>query len=279
MEERPFTWFPKLTRVLQSLPAEAVAEFALAITAYGTAGTEPEFTTPWLLAVFEGVREDIDHSISARTKNKGGRPSKKGDGENRRENGGFEKQKPTETPVSGNENQFQNPETPVSQNENQFPKAETPVSGKPQNTKPVSENGNPPLIIHNSTEQYRTVQDSTVHTEKTNLDVSGCSDAGDGFPAFLHAALDAWNGAMGQTVLAFPEKARLGLRQAFDNGRTPDDLARALANARRDWEPRYITPGSVFGGNFESLLNRGDPPDDGGLEGHGPRSVPSGGGW
>lgn len=71
-----FTWFPKLTRVLEALPPEHVAEMALAIAQYGTDGAEPEFSTPILMAVFEGVREDIDASVNARTCNKGGRPRK-----------------------------------------------------------------------------------------------------------------------------------------------------------------------------------------------------------
>ncbi len=258
MEERTFTWFPKLTRVLQSLPAEAVAEFALAITAYGTAGTEPEFTTPWLLAVFEGVREDIDNSVNARTKNRGGRPSKKGKEENRRENGGFEV--------------CETSKTPVSQNENQFPKAETPVSKKTEDAKQVSENGNPPYISHTIPSHTNTGhtnptqsspdQDNPCHATACHEGGSGGrSDpggGGDGFPAFLHAALDAWNEATGQTVLAFPERARLGLRQAFDNGRTPDDLKAVLRKTAGVWEPRYVTPNAVFGDKFETWLNRPD---------------------
>ena len=81
MAENKFTWFPKLTRVLQALPPEFVAEMAMAIAEYGTDGTEPEFSTPILGAVFAGIREDIDASVNARTCNKGGRPRKEHAGE------------------------------------------------------------------------------------------------------------------------------------------------------------------------------------------------------
>ena len=124
---RIFTWFPKLTRVLETLPPENVAEFAMAVAEYGTNEEEPVFSSPLLAAVFEGVREDIDNSINARQKNKGGRPKK-----NPRENGGLEVSETQETPVMENENQFSKTETPVMENEN--------------HSEEVSKNGNPPYI-------------------------------------------------------------------------------------------------------------------------------------
>ena len=124
---RIFTWFPKLTRVLETLPSENVAEFAMAVAEYGTNEEEPTFSSPLLAAVFEGVREDIDNSINARQKNKGGRPKK-----NPRENGGLEVSETQETPVMENENQFSKTETPVMENEN--------------HSEEVSKNGNPPYI-------------------------------------------------------------------------------------------------------------------------------------
>ena len=124
---RIFTWFPKLTRVLETLPPENVAEFAMAVAEYGTNEEEPTFSSPLLAAVFEGVREDIDNSINARQKNKGGRPKK-----NPRENGGLEVSETQETPVMENENQFSKTETPVMENEN--------------HSEEVSKNGNPSYI-------------------------------------------------------------------------------------------------------------------------------------
>lgn len=98
-EGRTFTWFPKLTRVMEALPAENVAEFAMAVAEYGTNAIEPAFSSPILAAVFEGVREDIDNSVNARHRNKGGRPRK-----NASENGGSGVSETQETPVSQTEN-------------------------------------------------------------------------------------------------------------------------------------------------------------------------------
>lgn len=113
MEERTFSWFPKLTRVMASLPPEHVAEFAMAVANYGTNGVEPAFENPLMAAVFEGVRMDIDNSLTNKYRNKGGRPPK-----NPRENGGSEVSETSKTPVSENKNP----------------------------TKPVSETGNPSYI-------------------------------------------------------------------------------------------------------------------------------------
>lgn len=124
---RTFTWFPKLTRVMQALPAENVAEFALAVTDYGTNGVEPSFSSPILAAVFEGVREDIDNSLNARYRNKGGRPKK-----NLSENGGSEVSETQETPVSENEN----PGVEVSENGNPSYISQT----KPNQTIPIQSN-------------------------------------------------------------------------------------------------------------------------------------------
>ena len=76
-ERRKFTWFPKFTDVLKSLPPDMVGEMAIAIADYGTSGKEPEFGNKLMLAVFAGIREDIDNSINARHRNKGGRPKRK----------------------------------------------------------------------------------------------------------------------------------------------------------------------------------------------------------
>ena len=76
-ERMKFTWFPKFTDVLKSLPHDMVGEMAIAIADYGTIGKEPEFCNQLMLAVFAGIREDIDNSINARHRNKGGRPKRK----------------------------------------------------------------------------------------------------------------------------------------------------------------------------------------------------------
>lgn len=80
-----FTWFPKLTAALERVPDGPRGELCWAIIQYGTNGIEPEFADWALSAVFESLREDIDNSLAARNKNKGGRPRKDSKGET----GGF----------------------------------------------------------------------------------------------------------------------------------------------------------------------------------------------
>lgn len=142
MEERTFTWFPKLTRVMASLPPELAAAFAVAVANYGTYGSEPSFENPLMEAVFEGVREDIDNSANNRSKNKGGRPIQKKAQCEPENNPGYEAQKPgfetKETPVFENENPgFDTPETPVTEVEN----PSYIYQAKPSHTKPKKKEG------------------------------------------------------------------------------------------------------------------------------------------
>lgn len=112
-----FTWFPKMTATLERVPEGQRGELCWAIIQYGTNGVEPEFGD-LRDAVFESLREDIDNSIAARNKNKGGRPRKDAksetgvsDGTETSEtgvsengNGGFGVSETSETGVSEPEN-------------------------------------------------------------------------------------------------------------------------------------------------------------------------------
>ena len=113
-----FTWFPKLTAALERVPEGPRGELCWAIIQYGTNGVEPEFTDWALSAVFESLREDIDNSLAARNKNKGGRPRKGG----KRETGVSDSTETTETGVSENGNGgfevLETTETGVSEHEN-----------------------------------------------------------------------------------------------------------------------------------------------------------------
>lgn len=74
---RSFTWFEKFGEVLEALPDENQAEFALAIVRYGSLGEEPEFDSPLMAALFTAIREDVDNSLTKRASaSKGGRPAK-----------------------------------------------------------------------------------------------------------------------------------------------------------------------------------------------------------
>ena len=94
-DKQTFSWFPFMTDILANTPDEVFKEFVMAVCNYGTYGTEPEFSNPFLSMAFEGIRKDIDNSLNARGKNKGGRPKK-----NQEENGGSYQTKTQETPVS-----------------------------------------------------------------------------------------------------------------------------------------------------------------------------------
>lgn len=235
MEERTFTWFPKLTRVMRSLPPELAAEFAVAVANYGTNGIEPSFENPIMEAVFEGVREDIDNSANNRSKNKGGRPSQKKAQDATKNNPGSKTEKPG----------FENPKTPVFENENQgFDTQETPVS----------ESENPSYIYQAKPSHTKPSQDNPPTPLADELD----AEPGE-FEAFAMAALDAFNAETGQDYRSSGGTDWLDLRRIFDNGRTVDDVRAVVRLKLREWgrEPkmrRYVRPSTLFGPKFEEYL-------------------------
>lgn len=76
-----FTWFQSFTDTMLAMEddytPEEILTFFKAVVLYGTYGIEPTFDDRGLRSEFRGVKADIDHSINARTNNKGGRPPKK----------------------------------------------------------------------------------------------------------------------------------------------------------------------------------------------------------
>lgn len=119
-----FTWFPKFTKALERMPEGPRAQMLWAIVQYGANGVEPEFNGDncsvkvgidadgepitvdysWNMeTIFETIREDIDNSVEARARNKGGRPRKakpEPEPEPRNGNGGFEVTETDKTGVS-----------------------------------------------------------------------------------------------------------------------------------------------------------------------------------
>lgn len=119
-----FTWFPKFTKALERMPEGPRAQMLWAIVQYGANGVEPEFNSDncsvevgidadgepitvdysWNMeTIFETIREDIDNSVEARARNKGGRP-RKAKPEPRNGNVGFEVSETDKTGVSESEN-------------------------------------------------------------------------------------------------------------------------------------------------------------------------------
>ena len=57
-----FTWYASFTEILDRLPEDKKAEFALGVIKYGSDGNEPCFEYPLDIA-FEGIRPNIDNSV------------------------------------------------------------------------------------------------------------------------------------------------------------------------------------------------------------------------
>lgn len=243
---RSFTWFEKFGEVMETLPDENQAEFALAIVRYGSLGEEPEFDSPLMAALFTAIREDVDNSLTKRASaSKGGRPPKAD-------------KRQAETNGGGNaETGFDKPKTKPK------PKRETGFGVSETKEKPVSETG-----FDKPKTQANTVQASTSQTRenqtKPNQDDSffpeddpdGCA-----FAEFAAGCIDAFNAETGSDYRwNGGGKLALDLRRMFDAGRTVDD-ARAVVRRKRDeWRGSKrmapcIRPETLFGEKFEGYLN------------------------
>ena len=184
---RSFTWFEKFGEVMEALPTENQAEFALAIVRYGSLGEEPEFDSPLMAALFTAIREDVDNSLTKRASaSKGGRPPK------------ADKRK-AETNGGGNaETGSAKPETKPETNEKPTPETGSEVSET--SAKPVSETGFEKPKTQSNTVQANTVQASTSQTRE-NQAKTGQEDAlfpeddpeANAFAEFAAGCIDAFN--------------------------------------------------------------------------------------
>lgn len=191
MEESKFTWFPKFTKQLELVPEELQAQLVMACIKYGTYGIEPEFNDWSLIAIFEGMKEDIDNSKAARTSNKGGRPPKK--------NGGFETQKQgfleTETGVFEDKNGGFEDAKPI------------PYQSIPNQTNNIKEK-------INKKEKFKppTIEEAEAYSKEANLNVDA--------KAFLEYFSDPdrnWTNSNGKPVKNW--KLTMRTWNTFGNGR------------------------------------------------------------
>ena len=233
---RSFTWFEKFGEVLEALPDENQAEFALAIVRYGSLGEEPEFDSPLMAALFTAIREDVDNSLTKRASaSKGGRPPKAA--------------KP-QVKTNGGAN------------------AETGFDVSETNAKPVSQGGFEQPETSAYINQANTVQANTSQTRENQTKPSQ-EDAlfpeddpeTNAFAEFAAGCIDAFNAETGSDYRwSGGGKLALDLRRMFDAGRTVDD-ARAVVRRKRDeWRGSKrmapcIRPETLFGEKFESYLN------------------------
>lgn len=248
---RSFTWFEKFGEVMEALPDENQAEFALAIVRYGSLGEEPEFDSPLMAALFTAIREDVDNSLTKRASaSKGGRPPK------------AEKQQ-AKTNGGGNaETGSAKPKTRAK------PKPETGFDVSETKEKPVSETGFEKPKTQSNTVQANTVQANTSQTRenqtKPNQDDAFFPEddpEANAFAEFAAGCIDAFNAETGSDYRwGGGGRLALDLRRMFNAGRTVDD-ARAVVRRKRDeWRgskrmAQHIRPETLFGEKFESYLN------------------------
>lgn len=243
---RSFTWFEKFGEVMEALPAENQAEFALAIVRYGSLGEEPEFDSPLMAALFTAIREDVDNSLTKRASaSKGGRPPK-AEKQQAKTNGGGNAETGSEKPKTKPK-----------------PKRETGLEVSETKDKPVSETGSEKPKTQSNTVQANTSQTRENQTKPNQDDAFFPEDdpEANAFAEFAAGCIDAFNDETGSDYRwGGGGRLALDLRRMFDAGRTVDD-ARAVVRRKRDeWRgskrmAQHIRPETLFGEKFESYLN------------------------
>ena len=238
---RSFTWFEKFGEVMEALPSENQAEFALAIVRYGSLGEEPEFDSPLMAALFTAIREDVDNSLTKRASaSKGGRPPKAG-------------KQQAETNGGGNaETGFEKPKTKAK------PKPETGFGVSETKDEQVSETG-----FEKPKTQSNTVQANTDQTKPNQDDAPFPEDdpEANAFAEFAAGCIDAFNAETGSDYRwGGGGRLALDLRRMFDAGRTVDDARAVVRRKRVDWRgskrmAQHVRPETLFGEKFESYLN------------------------
>ena len=243
---RSFTWFEKFGEVMETLPAENQAEFALAIVRYGSLGEEPEFDSPLMAALFTAIREDVDNSLTKRASaSKGGRPPKAG-------------KRQAETNGGGNaETGSAKPKTKPK------PKPETGFDVSETKDETVSETGFEKPKTQSNTVQANTVQANTDQTKPNQDDAPFPEDdpEANAFAEFAAGCIDAFNDETGSDYRwGGGGRLALDLRRMFDAGRTVDDARAVVRHKRDEWRgskrmAQHIRPETLFGEKFESYLN------------------------
>ncbi len=283
-EQRKFTWFPTMSRILLGIPNEADrGRLFVALLEYGTYGIEPELEYP-LSSIFDSLRDHIDNSIGARERNSGGRPRKNENVENHApnvenyalknpknggfetENGGFEDKNPgfeVENPCFESENGGFEVGNGGFEDKNPGFEVENPCFESENGGFEVGNGGfeteNPSLY----TKPYQSIPSHTkINQTKPNQEGARAragAQAGDDDARFIADALDIFNAETGLDVRDLTPEAMLGLQRIRGSGRTLEDVRRVVRAKRDQWSGNsrmrsYIRPSTLFGERFEEYF-------------------------
>ena len=230
-----FTCFDHFAEVIHKCPTkEMQSELALAIIDYGIYGIEPELD--WQLdGMFCAMKVSIDNSVTARSKNKGGRPKSGEEVEN---------------------NAPKTQKTGVSENKNGGFETEKPGFSETENGGFENEKPN----INQSNIGLSSISQSNLNQSKPNQEgARACARADDDDARFIADALAIFNAETGLDVRDLTPEAMLGLQRIRGSGRTLEDVRRVVRAKRDQWSGNsrmrsYIRPSTLFGERFEEYF-------------------------
>lgn len=243
-----FTWFDKLTDILELVPdMEDRKTLAYAFVMYGSEGEEPELGYP-LNALFEAVRSDLDNTREAHANGKrGGRPKKT------QVSGVSEVEEPQEELVS---------EVEKPQEEGVSKIAKTPIE---ENGERVSET---PGTIRKEKERkdrkdigFPPCGKPDAHGEGSEEPEELVAPPGEPKPDPIPYGdiVDALNERTGRSYRASTPKTRQLIRARWAEGFRVEDFRRVIDGQAAKWmgDPemeRYLRPETLFGTKFEGYL-------------------------
>lgn len=214
----------------QYIPTEQRTGFFHALIAYGMAGVEPSPKEPWY-ALFIAFRGRIDMSVrNSANGSKGGRPRK------------------NEQPADAEPEPVEKPQE----------KGVLKPSAKPV-FKPTDDG----VSKHKEKEIDKEEKERKV--QKKESPPQGVLT---GFDEFRLGALAIWNEETGQLIGNLPQRAVMGLRRAYDSGRTLDDVRQVVRKKHAEWKDdarmsKFVRPSTVFGDKFDEYLNQKEAVESG----------------
>lgn len=217
-----FTIFESYFEAMKMLPEEACGHYIMSVMAYAFDGVEPSFEGVEQMAWLL-MKPNIDASMRRqKAGSKGGRPAEK-PAENQAEN--------------LTENQSEN------LTENQ--------TGKP-NGKP-----NRNLAFTKSKSDKEKDKEKDKEREKDTRESAG-------FPSFLKQCVEVFNDETGKRIIdtEIAGTTLMRVRTAYDNGRTVDEVRRAVKSAMEQWKPEMVTFNAIFKGSriAELSASKKEPP-------------------
>lgn len=214
--------FESYYEAMKMLSEEACGRFIMSVMAYAFEGVEPTFDAPVEKVAWQLMKPNIDASMN-------------------RQDAGSKGGRPSKSKLSETDKASLKPSLKPSL------KASLKASFR-EDEKPALK---PP---------YPKDKDKDKDKEREEENARGSA----AFPSFLKQCVEVFNAETGKTIIdtEIAGTTLMRVRNAYDNGRTVDEVRRAVKSAMEQWKPEMVTFNAIFKGSRIAELSAGkkDPP-------------------